>query len=171
MPTKTPKTPHLVAASPRSQAAFHKLSPAEKRVAIAKDALLQLRSEALIARCGTYVYPSGIKYPAPSQELSEQLPNLGQCYVCARGALFLSAVRKGNNFKTGSFIGEPTQVLKPLEKRYWSRPQIKKIEAAFEGFAGFKSKTCKFFDKYDNAHDRLVAILKNIIKNNGTFIP
>lgn len=71
-------------------------------------------------------------------------------------------------------------------RSYFSEEQIALIENAFEQGSGEYSCSYttdhldiddelivaeEFGDRYENPEDRLVAIMKNIIKNKGTFVP
>jgi hypothetical protein len=118
------------------------------------------------------------------------------CNCCAKGAIFLAAVERFNNlpinWKTrpfmhggGYFSGE--LVTKHLGE-YFSAEQLNMIEGAFEGFylghnRTTREKIYKYATKhgcdvlgdrdenfqYETAEDRLLAIMKNIVRNKGTF--
>lgn len=159
----------------KSFIAFEKLSRSQKRVLIAKDALAQLNAEAYRSTQGCYVRPANGSCLTANTQLREQLPDIGPCRVCARGALFLSAIRKANNFvlpaDATSLVDED---LHEVEDRYWTRKELANIEAAFEGWDEPETKTHRFHIKNGGAANPtgvLRAILKNIIKNNGNFRP
>lgn len=65
-------------------------------------------------------------------------------------------------------------------RKFFSSAQLNLIEYAFEqgrGVSGYgnttedKYKTSIFCYDFGTAKERLVAIMKNIVKNEGTFIP
>lgn len=168
---------------------FNKLSKAEKRVVIAKDALAQLRLNKWSARMGLYVqFGNGINVAnKENAQLCKILPKGGKCEVCARGALFLSAVRKFNDFKVSQLelAYEQDEVrdigsyeFRKYELGFFTRAQIKLIEAAFEGYDFISSSWpkavqdgCRHFYENFTTQTRLEAILKNIVRNKGTFKP
>lgn len=178
-----------------------RLSKAEMRVIVAKDALAQMKAEKYIATNGTYVgselisrigieggerhpYDGGgscyINLEEPLQPLL--LKDKGECRVCAKGALFLSAVRKFNSAKVGDVADDDDF---KIAVKIFGLKQYDLIEAAFEGWDSTKERwdgteytgntsvpaATAFGDQYDGNTERLVAILKNIIKNDGTFKP
>jgi hypothetical protein len=172
---------------------FNAMSPKEKRVAVAKDALKQIRYGRYKANTGNYVIPNWYPYNVEDNEESQEyLENKGfwGCKVCAIGAVFLSKVRLGNNH-TGDLevMNSPNMIISNL-KGIFSAKQLRLMEVAFEDLTGgaFKEssvydsnnpkhtakieKALEFFKDYlDRPEERLIAILENIIANNGTFKP
>lgn len=157
---------------------YNKATPAQRRVMIAKDALKQLGAKRIKAACGTYVNVYNLQREA-QVESTEQLqrllhnPNLtSQCHVCARGALLLSAVM----YRNDCFVYEDSAT--PSESEYikeFSESQQDMIEAAFEEWTGNPGGkwSAKFLtgEECSNDQKRLELILKNIIRNKGTFKP
>ena len=155
-----------------------------KIVAILKDALAQLKAEVFVASTGIYVdwgldgKISEIKNK--KEELKKYLPELvtkqKPCEVCAKGAIFLSGIRKFNNFT----VGEAQNVILDDVANYKACDLVgsknaDKMEIYFERWYDNEDETGelveKWEDKYPEPHDRLVAILKNAIKYKGTFTP
>jgi hypothetical protein len=112
--------------------------------------------------------------------------SMKSCECCAKGALFIAAVEKFDSVKdTNSVNAEDAAdrwngdwVCSPLiEKGFFSRSQLDLIENFFEGFdMYFKGTPIEkanqaFHDIYPKAEDRMIQIMKNIIKNEGTFKP
>lgn len=138
-----------------------------RRVAVAEDALSQLRSEKYLATPGTYVwFPSTLEEDSfvedeenrqldAKTELLERNPI---CEVCAQGALFLSCVRKENNVLVSGLLH--TKTMKDTLNSLFGVTISREIEGAFEGFPSGTSWRIKYRD--DTV--RLEAILKNIIK-------
>ncbi len=123
-------------------------------------------------------------------ELRDKLAQMPSCTVCALGACFVSAVKRVDKLKLGALVGETDEdgrlynVLGTAEGgwgaiskylgKFFTKKQLELIETAFERggghtHAGWKAED--FWWQYDNDQDRMVAIMKNIIKNNGTFVP
>ena len=174
---------------------FSRLSKSEKRVAIAKDVLGQLKLKKIVAERGVYV-----DIPLLDNEEGKQLQSLlkkKQCNCCALGSCFVSLVRKENKFiikhkhirnsiKNG-YIGK--EDFRSRLKKYFTQLQLDLIESAFEGNVNHTdgdttsdkfSYAHKFHDKFrtidksmtkQQQNDCLVAIMKNIIANKGTFNP
>lgn len=86
----------------KNNADFEKLSQAEKRVAIAQDVLVQLQMEKIVPTQGLYLEGPddsevAIKPSTPIKNVTAwQEPG---CSVCAKGALFVSAVKMMNGRK------------------------------------------------------------------------
>jgi hypothetical protein len=172
-----------------------KMTKAEARVAIAKDALAQLRANKYLAEEGAYVsFTNSLPIneddeKSMDQQLCKLLPKAGSCTVCARGALFLSTIRKFNHFTVADLLengGDATcaihDTLRPVEDRYFTNHQLALIEHAFEGqeignitfsLCSEEMENCELFFKHYDCDDdlRLENILKNIIRNKGTFVP
>lgn len=163
---------------------FQNLSDAKKRVAIAKDALEQVLAKNYKVKTGQYVTFLGSGSPIEKSEELDVPPacNLQdvKCQVCARGALFVSALRKDASIEPETLPSEDyldNDAITETENNYFSREQIDLIESAFE--------TNTFCDEapeelvmaavlygksLGNKDERLVAILKNIIRNKGEFV-
>lgn len=146
------------------------MSPETMRVEIALDALAQVRAEKFIpTHLHGYIYfPKAISHH-PDDQLQKHLTDDRICYGCARGALFLSIIRKHNDLSTGAGLRDCHTVWSDVrwskEKEFFDLDQIHKIEMAYEGYK------YDFYQIYRNPQDRLIAILENIIRNNGTFVP
>lgn len=158
-------------------AAFKKAKPEQRRVMIAKDALKQLKAEKFIASPGTWAavrYSSGAS-PHSRDALQPILLKPGiSCKCCGAGAIFLSHVRLANEAAYGaggafSLIQNATQ---------WPVDNLRLIELAFEGGDGCHTAedgnddaAVDFGGDYEEPTNRLIAILRNVIANNGTFDP
>jgi hypothetical protein len=143
-------------------AAYRKASPVQRRRMIVKDALKQIEAGQIKPTSGTYirVWPDKGK---PVVDLDDPLqPVLLEqgavtCDCCAKGALFVSAVRLSNRFN-----GDPTGIGSGTinETVEWPEENYHEIESAFESDRGDW-----WFDTYPDDTKRLVAILKNILRN------
>jgi len=184
-----------------SNAAFKKMTADEKRVAIAKDVLAQIRQDKIVCAEGTYFDApnkrhsdlcNSIRTSEPDTELRDVLKNFPSCQVCARGAIFLSALKVFNNFavqdiphwKTRSVAPIDTESVFKVGRRFFTTRQIAAIELAFEGDSDYLSaheqdflsdkekEACElFYNSRQGAENRMVDIMKNIVKNKGKFIP
>lgn len=164
----------------KANTTYDKASEAQRRVMIAEDALAQLKIGKYVATPGTYVDAGELSVEAKLED-EVQLNTLlhdqtlkSSCNVCARGALLLSAVRHRNDCLIGTDgITSDESWVKEFQG------QQEEIEAAFENYA-FSDRPnleegnewCKkFLTKKERADEtkRLELILKNIIRNKGTF--
>lgn len=171
---------------------FNAATPAQKRVMIAKDALLSLSSGVYTAMQGVY---EGISLKAEvtkaaadretdvnSLSVQEVLACGGaECQVCARGALFLSTISLVNKVKMGDTTrndgylshsgGRGSSHLNP-SLEFFSSGQINMIEHYFEGWCSYTwPDTEDWVHARPDPQDRLKDILTNIVKNKGTFRP
>ena len=176
------------------------LTKAEKRVFIAKDVIKQIGKKKIIAKNTNGYYSTtefqeafdklaGKEILTTKVELQTVFKNTKQCTVCAQGALLLSDILQRNRCKISyedfDKIDE-REFIKSRLRSYWSQLQLELIETAFEesimrymipglniklydeaAYFGIKTNTSGNY----NADKRLVAIMKNIIKNKGTFKP
>ena len=171
----------------KRNAAFHKLSKRQQRLAIAEDVLAQLRAKKYQARPGTYAESDVVDViddnTGGNFDLQRcLLTKSPECNVCALGASFVSLSRLGDKVDW-SLSQAPHSSLEPI----FGKMQVQLIEAAFEGwepdrdeegnwitdpYSGATEATYNFCNKYElDANKRLAAIFKNIIRNDGTFVP
>jgi hypothetical protein len=122
-----------------------------------------------------------------------------QCSCCALGGLFMSCTLYNNNttVENLSYAGEDlgdllvgsshAESLPNGLDKFFSLAQLRLIEQTFEGdngavnsgvdtetgevFDKFPPRAAAFYDKYKKPKDRLIAIMQNIIDNNGAFKP
>lgn len=163
--------------------AFKKLPKDKKRVAIAKDVLVQLNARKIIPVTGTYLSILFAKESDKGKELQSVLKKK-ECEACALGSCFISLVRFEDNFKVKDKYIDEGEIYKSSFnsrlKKYFSATQLVLIESAFEKTdmaSGLNYNMQKMNDAiafgrdYYYPSDRLVAIMRNIIENSGTFIP
>lgn len=174
---------------------FHALTKAEKRIAIAKDVLKWISKDKINPVKGTYVklpgeFTSTISEESPLDKVFET----EQCKACALGACFIAMVDLGNNIKLGDIFKrdeyddsfEQERIndwdMKNHLNKIFNKTQMDLIESAFETDdmstnGGWKipspsiQKAINLGYGYDENSDRLKVIMKNIIKNKGTFKP
>jgi hypothetical protein len=120
-----------------------------------------------------------------------QTPNI-QCNVCAIGSCFSSLINIKDNFELNTnnsyeiTDNENNNGMTEELEKYFSLEQLKMMEIAFEcwdipyyvinyfeqnDIEYLMNYSEKFGKKYKKANNRLIAIMQNIIKNNGEFVP
>lgn len=178
----------------QANANFKKMTAPQRRVAIAKDVLLQLDAEKYRANSGSYILlDESIEVPenTETQICEIDMPN---CETCARGAMFLSSIRlfNGINFAEltddGGVLEGGTAIDRinvpdneDYEEKFFSRKQIEMIETVFEtdkigidndGLSETTIVACRLYAReLGNKDDvRLRSIMNNIIKNKGEFV-
>lgn len=164
---------------------FLKMTPAQKRVQIAKDAierikLGQLRSQ---RRVTVSIHDDGEK-----DSLKELLnTEIVRCDVCAKGGLFLAYVGRVNEFRTDDIDNRSSLNSKEMEKllEIFDPLQLNGIEAAFERVnvchefsEGSEEdnefiKACSRYTLFEdwNMEQVMFSICRNIIKHDGEFNP
>lgn len=169
---------------------FNKLTPDEKRVAIAKDVIDQITAEKYVASCGIYMSIDTNKEYKEDESLQKVLDKEESCQVCAMGAIFASKVRLGNEFSVdqlngwvGDISASDRDILKATDDIF-SLEQMRLMEFCFENddidsyfwrtmerddFNTLEAKCNDFYYSYDGDSDRMLAIMQNVIDNNGVF--
>ncbi len=149
-----------------------KMGEAELRVAVAKDVLKQVQAKKYVATKGVYINTKSFK---PNCELQPQLisKKAPVCEVCGIGSAFLSLVRLDNAFKAqdeAGFVYEND--MRDRLKKVFFVEQLWLIEDNFERQANEKDrKDLDINHDEDKPTDILIKIMKNIIKNKGTYKP
>lgn len=180
----------------------------ERRLAILKDAVAQIKAKTYDATPGAVVEGGiqdlieeikdlsadtkeilGIGNDAKSIVLKfiKNQKGLGECEVCARGALLLSTVAKENKFEIdelaavcadgGSYYENSDADMRLTA--LFPPTQLMMMETAFEGCHNLHHLGEELHDKCVAYHDdapydpnkRLIAIFMNAIKNGGEFKP
>lgn len=139
------------------------MTAAQKRVAIAKDVIQQIKAEKFIALTGRYFKQCQLPEKVNQKTLLEHTE---PCDVCAKGAIFLSAIRKFNDYDAPSSTTREYE-MERKSCEFFTYKQCDKIELVFEGWeSGYET-----WRRIKTPNLRLIAIMRNIIKNNGTFKP
>jgi hypothetical protein len=162
----------------KSNKAFHKMSKKQQRIAIAKDILIQIKKKTYVGYQGAYI--RGLHSDLDSTELQEcLLTDAPECRVCGLGSAFLSLSRLGNKVEIPDDTGSRDYycTLDPI----FGKKQRELIEATFEGWSlnsryvddhsAADYRHIKFHNKYLDDTERLAAIFRNVVKNDGTFKP
>ena len=147
---------------------------AAQRIQIAKDVITWVKagkvrvsaSTGYVSRpLGNDTWFDGTAEPVDAREALCAVE--GACTVCARGALLLAMVDRFDVLKIGALsdLGDEAGYTDGgYLDRLFSRDK-EEIEAAFEGFAS----NTKWVEAIPNASDRIIAIMRNIIRNKGRF--
>lgn len=162
---------------------FSRLTAAQKRVAIARDILVQIKAKTTEIRSGAgYWMVTGEHIGWKVSQF--ELQNGGtRCKCCAAGAVVLSTIRLFDQVTIGDENGTDSELV--IKKSlFFSRRHLALIESAFEveesahlianrfifGTDQYK-KAVKFNHGTYGTVQRAVRIYQNIIKNGGTFKP
>lgn len=183
-----------------SNAEFKKMSKPQKRVRIAQDVLAQIKARRLVpVRENGYICDAeGVENQAPDTEVSAVAERVTSCQVCGIGSLFVVGIQRDESLKLGDLndvkerlnnpgtypataFGLDNVDQKDIHKflgKYFTKSQLQLIEDVFETDATYldedgdeESASERFAAKYPEDEERLVAIMKNIVKNEGVFIP
>jgi len=165
---------------------FQKLPRAKQRIAVARDVLRALKDGVIEAKSGDYMSFGGEDRRSallnsaaanPEGAFVTSLAELPSCRVCAKAALFVCAATRDadiTNNKAYNMYFYDSRLLSKTLKGVFSAKQLRLIETEFEGLdfecrADYFSPVMKLTDLPDR--DRMVAIMKNIVANHGTFKP
>lgn len=178
---------------------WHLLTDAEKRVLIAKDVIIQISTNIYKPKTGAYINLIKTFDEDESlhdKDVKSNFEKIKSCEVCALGSLILSSTKYANkvNFTdiyNSTFIRNKN--IKDLLISLFSSEQLCLIEVAFEkkyqrdsdNFGrtiandnGYNfdikleediNKAKFIYKNIHNHHDRMIAIMNNIIENKGTF--
>lgn len=164
------------------------MTPAEKRVAIAKDALAQLKTKVIQPTPGTYGnYRDSSGERVTQGDLGKSLcvPEPPTCEVCALGALTVGLALEGQSLQVegGMLMGSVFSYL----REFFDLKDLVLMETAFEGslisfswvphaerdddFRAKAEAARSWAWKYiDEPRKRLELILRNIIRNKGQYV-
>lgn len=191
----------LIAERQRRNRAFARLSPARKRVTVAKDVLKMLGDGKIKATSGTYwapVKPIPLSEVKDGAEFSDVLSTIPQCNACAIGSLFMAGVYRADKVKIATtkdgdvdcdntntivcggsdmggtwFSADERGYLEDM-KLFTSR-QLALMENAFEQthITGLAGNSAKdlTLDDVGSDRERLRLIMENVVRNKGTFRP
>lgn len=165
---------------------FRRLPDYKQRMTIAKDVLDQLKIKRFIPKFGTYFNTNDPQVNEnfannDSCQVNEVLAGV-KCEVCGIGSLFVAMVDRANDCSVSELpeINSGDFMRDYLEQWFRGR-QLDLIEVAFEGRIIDAREldyddsdvidAIKFTKNIDSPDDRIKKIMKNIIENEGTFIP
>jgi hypothetical protein len=172
----------------------------QQRVIIAKDVLSLLRSRKISPVNGSYIETTvDFRYDEEANERDGDVlvidliredwsKKQSYCQVCQIGSLFIGALDLFNSLKLQAIDRcEPggKDMISYLSG-WWTRQELRIMELAFEGGWQGEShemydenghmlpeinRAHEFHDKHGRGEDCMITILKNIIKNDGKFVP
>lgn len=181
----------------RSNGAFARMTPAQKRVQIAKDVLAQMELGRVRAKKGTY-FDLGAKAEkafaklysnVPETELQEVLKETQKCNVCAIGAAFLCTVERVDKFKLsnlswGTLNNGDEEMREYLdENSVFTKEHLAILEGAFEGwesvdpdpddeYSGAGAWDFSKFNRGARSHqERLRRVMQAVIDCKGEIEP
>lgn len=146
----------------------------QARITIARDVMARIKAGTLKAKRAVYLDVPGVEsWQEPTKEQMAQK----NCKACALGSMLVCATTAGHLNPDGQHLG--SDAIHELLGKYFSRQQMADIEGAFEGKryehvvdSDLSSKEALKFNKgVGKAKDRLARIMRNIIRNEGTFVP
>lgn len=176
---------------------FRKLSKPRQRVWIARDVISQIRSRQLIPKhgvgymvLGDYTRNSQFNALCMKEDPSDIREFIGDdvCHVCGIGGTFIAALKLADEL-TFKDINQTQddQIMRDYLRSWFSDVQIALIECAFERNDAYlqkvgsrerrnknhdaASRARNFGFEFDRPDQRLIAIMQNIIDNDGTFKP
>lgn len=164
----------------KSNDTFKRASKAKRRCMVARDVIRALNTKLFEANNhGGYVDNLHVYGNDWDKDLREVLINKNpNCNVCGKGSILLCTVMRQDNLKAGEgtsigFFQTGERMSNGL-KGLFSQDQLDLIEGHYE--VGGNSHV-RFvlpnspFKKYDGGEERMIAIMKNIIRNKGEFKP
>lgn len=171
---------------------FNSLPKAEQRVLIAKDVIAQINIGKYKANTGNYIQDLKVSNSILNKDARKHINEIKSCEVCALGGCLISAVKFKNTLTVNQLkdlhdvLNDRISPQGKLITSVFTKKQLQMIETAFEkGFSLWADainddnyltgdvydKCTEFGYKYDKDKDRLLAIMKNIVTNKGTFKP
>ena len=150
---------------------FKLMSPARRRVTVARDVLHQIEIRKIVPSQGAYLQIEGLS--ASSSRARAIGDETVECHACAIGAVFLASLSwtSPEHFTYGSRGMRAT-----LEQHEVFFPQmLRDMETVFEGAGGFGGSTGslqlanELNDRHYGPERRLRLMMENIIRNDGEF--
>lgn len=164
----------------KANLAFARSSKSEKRVTIAKDVIAAIKASWLVPTTGTYLeVTESVATPDDVRKADE----ITECNACALGSVFVCALKRDTTIELDGDNDGQYEMRSKLSP-YFEEDQLDLIETAFESDEYVDGVDAQFLDKddlddratilgakYENADERLIAIMRNVIRNNGIFKP
>jgi hypothetical protein len=175
----------------KSEIQFQSMTPAQKRVLIARDALTLLEGARILPTSGNYI--TRVRpLVSPDVQLQEVIKTNWlayehSCSACALGMTLIAACLRFNDLTVGELYDDGSRVSRaPVVeylKRFFDADQLDLIEIAFEeGDVPTVLESTKltpnevmdaivFGERFEGWREVMRAILNNIIQNEGVFVP
>lgn len=155
-------------------------------VAIAKDVLKTINKRNIKSEsyyCQVPYEQQANKLFSSNGNAQKHIPTIEKfCQVCAIGTCFLSFIKLYNNIKLKDINNDRSMMVDYLSQ-FFDERQLDLIEIAFERSLNYTKTNIQynelelyyraklFGQKYIKDHNRIKAIMLNIIKNKGWFRP
>lgn len=164
---------------------YDSLTDKGKRLRIARDVIAQVESMRIRPKQGTYISFTSV-YDGDGRRIevknwARPVKEAEACTACALGSMFVSRCELTKPLVTiGQADRTPSEDMAAALSDVFSEQQLGLIEAAFEmcdnvRCEGVDSTTLHrawdFCEDLKDPKERLVAIMKNIIDHDGTFVP
>lgn len=174
---------------------FNAATASEKRVMIAKDVIFMILAKKFKPKQGRFIVIKFAKNKIPSDntEVCEIVSDDAQinCQCCAFGAMMMSEIRHNDNLTVddagGVSVYSKTIEIEHMDKgdrlkKYFSKPQLKLIEIAFERGKGYynpcwtgdfnatERRAENMFTEDSKPTFRMRTIMENIVANGGKFV-
>lgn len=152
---------------------FVAMTPAQKRVRIAKDVLGWMKVGRLVAKVGIYID----LFKEDGRSSYSRSVNGYECHACALGSVFAVAVERGAAKSPVGLMSLDQESMHARLAEFFDRHQLLMIEDAFESRVDSCNQRatdfCVDIPKYIDGNPRLrmERIMRNIIANDGTFVP
>jgi hypothetical protein len=170
---------------------FQNMNPASKRIAIAKDVIRSVEVEKTIdPQKDRYLLSDAVdRYRGDiSKELKDIIINDPTCSACAIGSMFVCTVLRHDQITFSNYLNsEKYENFRPYLRNFFDHNQLNMIESAFECKCRCVNeyfvrnifdcndndcmKSIAFGQKFLDNHSRITAIMRNIVKNKGEFVP
>lgn len=168
-----------------------RMSAKAKRIAVAKEVLMLLRRRKIAAQQGAYIHSPNVPF-APLQGIQNDTEMRDvilsrKCQVCGIGAIACARATLLDAMPANHVISDDAMDMigrgatLQMIGEVFSRSQVDLIETAFEKYlpgdiisgpsTESQASARKFGLKYRSATARLKAIMRNIIRNGGKFVP
>ena len=156
------------------------LTPAQARVLVAKDVLALLSIGKLDGGGGTYANMH-FSEALTNGDLRQEMGHMEKATVCGIGALFVAHVARFDKFKivvTGNPYCDSSYSINQREihqhlKEVFPVYMLEEIELAYESDISYDEAAypeTRWAMKYEDAVNRMRGIMRNIIRNAGTFV-
>lgn len=169
---------------------FKAMSKAEKRVAIAKDVIAQIKAKRYIPKTGDYISFISTCGLSVNDSIQKNFDKV-ECQVCGIGSMFMSNIKFTNKFTLESIPHSGVKQAQILLK-YFSKQDLILIECIFEDWEDIdgtikcaatdhkpenltdrqikKLETARkaFYNK--DAEIKLLNMMKHLVKNKGNFV-
>lgn len=164
--------------SPRSRrrlsaASLMRLSANKRRMKLAKDVIAHIRAKLIKPVTATYFELSGNRSSKVQADIAIKEES---CEACAIGSLFVADVMLRDRATLHDAENEGFRRKRLLQ--HFGGEQLGLIESAFEcytlysvGWSDLGPKAVRFGGRYLTSRGRMLAIMNNIVKNKGQFVP